>query len=119
MSTFPVLRTGAVIQFPATRATQFATDVVQFIDGSEQRFRGYAQSYHRWIINCDSLDETELNDIRTFVQGMNGAVGVFSFTDPWDSTVYPKCSIEGDMLVELLAEPMQGRTSIVIRENKT
>ena len=119
MSTFPVLTTGAVIQFPATRATQFATDVVQFIDGSEQRFRAYAQSYHRWIINCDALDETELNNIRTFVQGVNGAVGVFSFIDPWDSTVYPKCSIEGDVLVELLVEPMQGQTSIVIRENKT
>jgi hypothetical protein len=119
MSTFPVLRTGAVIQFPATRTMQFATDVVQFIDGAEQRFRAYAQSYHRWVINCDALDETELNNIRNFVQGMNGAVGVFSFTDPWDSAVYQKCSIEGDVLVEMLAEPMQGRTSIVIRENKT
>lgn len=119
MSIFPILKTGAIIQFPAIRTTQCATDVVQFIDGTEQRFRAYAQSYHRWIINCDSLDETEINNIRNFVQSMNGAVGVFSFTDPWDSTVYPKCSIEGDALVELLADPMQGRTTVVIRENKT
>jgi hypothetical protein len=34
MSAFPALKTGAVLQYPAQRAVQFSTDVVQFIDGS-------------------------------------------------------------------------------------
>ena len=111
------LKTGAVIQFPASRSFQLATDIVRFIDGTEQRFRAYAQSYRRWRINCDALDETELHNIRSFVQDMNGAAGVFAFTDPWDNTVYPKCSIEGDVFAEVLAGPMQGNTSLTIREN--
>lgn len=118
MSTFPTLKTGAVVQYPASRNTQLATDIVKFIDGSEQRFRGYAQCYRRWLINCDALDETELHNIRTFVQEMNGAAGVFAFTDPWDTTVYEKCSIEGDVFTEALVGPMQGSTTIIIRENK-
>jgi hypothetical protein len=119
MSTFPVLKTGAVIQVPASRAIQFLTDVVQFLDGSEQRFRSYAQPYHRWSVKFDALDETELQNIRAFVQQANGAAGLFSFTDPWDGTVYAKCSIEGDAVADSITGPMQSGTSLVIRENKT
>lgn len=36
---FPTLKTGATLQYPAQRATAFSTDVVRFVDGSEQRFR--------------------------------------------------------------------------------
>ena len=118
MSTFPVLKTGAVIQVPASRAIQFATDVVQFLDGSEQRYRSYAQPYHRWIVKFDFLDETELQNIRTFVQQVNGAAGLFSFADPWDGTIYAKCSIDSDAVIDTVAGPMQSGTSLIIRENK-
>lgn len=119
MDTFPRLRTGAVFQLPANRMLQFATEVIQFVDGSEQRFRKYAQPFHRWIVSFDALDETELQAIRLFVQQMNGAAGVFSFTDPWDGTIYAKCSLEGGGVSDSLAGPMQISTGLVIRENKT
>jgi len=119
MSTFPVLKTGAVIQVPTSRTMQFATDVVQFVDGSEQRFRSYAQPYHRWIVKFDALDEAELRNIRAFVQQVNGAAGLFSFTDPWDGTVYPTCTLEGDTTTDSLTGAMQGGTSLSIRENRT
>ena len=118
MGTFPVLKTGAVIQVPATRTIQFATDVVQFLDGREQRFRSYVQPYHRWSVKFDALDETELQNIRAFVQQVNGAAGSFSFTDPWDGTVYAACSIEG-AVADSVTGPMQSGTSLFIRENKT
>src|SRR5437660_674934 len=119
MSAFPILKTGAVIQVPASRTIQFATDVVQFIDGSEQRFRSYAQPYHRWSVKFDALDETELQNIRAFVQRVNGAAGLFSFKDPWDGTVYAKCSLEGDAVTDSVTSPMHTGTSLIIRENKT
>jgi hypothetical protein len=119
MSTFPVLKTGAVIQMPASRTIQFATDVVQFIDGSEQRFRSYAQAYHRWIVKFDLLDDAELRNIRAFVQQVNGAAGLFSFTDPWDGTVYATCSLEDDTITDSVTGPMQSAARLTIRENKT
>ena len=116
MSTFPVLKTGAVIQFQTSRMVQFMTDVVQFMDGAEQRFRDYPLPFRRWIVTFDALDEAELHNIRVFVQQMNGAVGLFSFTDPWDGTVYSKCSMEADAVAESLTGPTQNGTSLVIRE---
>jgi hypothetical protein len=116
MSTFPTLKTGAVIQYPAARVTQFSTGIVQFLDGEEQRYRDFAQPYHRWVVKLDGLDETELQAIRTFAQEMNGAVGVFSFTDPWDATVYPACSLEGAAWPDTVTGPLQSATTLTIRE---
>ena len=118
MSSFPVLKTGAVIQYPASRALEYATDVIQFIDGAEQRFRGFDQSYRSWTIRLDALDETELQRVRAFAQ-QNGATGLFSFTDPWDGTVYASCRIDGTGLEYLLNGPAQAATSVVIREFRT
>ena len=39
MSAFPKLKTGAVAQYPASRALSQATEVVRFLDGTEQRYR--------------------------------------------------------------------------------
>jgi hypothetical protein len=119
MSTFPVLKTGAVIQVPTSRTMQFATDVVQFMDGTEQRYCEYALPYHSWIVKFNALDDGELQNIRAFVQQMNGAAGLFSFTDPWDETVYPTCSLQGDTVTDSLTGPFQTGTSLSIRENRT
>ena len=119
MSTFPVLKTGAVLQVPTSRTFEFSTHVVNFVDGSEQRFRSYSQSYRRWIVKFDFLDDTELRNIREFVERQNGAAGVFSFTDPWDGTVYATCSIEGNTLTDGLAGPFECRSSLTIREHKS
>ena len=115
MSTFPVLKTGAVIQFPATRAQEFATDVIQFIDGTEQRFRNYAQPYRRWLIQLDALDETELQAARNF-SNETGTAGLFSFTDPWDSAVYPTCRIDGAGMSDVSNGPARAATSFIVRE---
>src|SRR5258708_565604 len=98
MSTFPILKTGAVMQYPAERNGQFSNQVIRFIDGSEQRFRDFAHPLHRWAIKLESIDETEMNQLREFFRIQNGAAGEFSFTDPWDSTVYPSCSLETDAM---------------------
>jgi phage-related protein len=94
MSNFPTLKTGATLQYPAQRATEFSTDVVRFIDGSEQRYRGYQAPLKRWIVQLDLLDETELHVLREFFRTESGAAESFSFTDPWDGTVYPNCSLD-------------------------
>lgn len=119
MNSFPALSTGAVLQYPADKTYSFSTQVVRFIDGSEQRFCDYPQVLHRWIVTLDLLNETEINGLREFFRIQNGAVGQFSFTDPWDNTVYANCSLETDSMVEVLEDEGRTRTRLVIRENRS
>lgn len=118
MSTFPVLKTGAVMQYPAERSSQYANQVVRFLDGSEQRFREFAQPLHRWVIRLDLLDESELNRLREFFRIQNGAAGTFGFTDPWDCASYANCSLETDTMIETLTGEGRGQTTLTVRENR-
>jgi len=118
MSTFPTLKTGAVLQYPAQKEVRFATEVVQFINGSEQRFRKYQASLHRWMIQLDLLDQSELQVLREFFRTQGGGADSFVFIDPWDGTSYADCSIEsGDLALQLVNE-MNGNTSLTVRENR-
>src|SRR5579864_5521225 len=109
MSAFPILKTGAVLQYPAQREVRFSTTVLRFIDGSEQRFRNYQTPLHRWTIRLDLLDESELHQLREFFRTQGGAAGSFAFTDPWDGTNYVNCNIEDDTMIETLLDESNGK----------
>ena len=93
---FPTLKTGAVMQYPAKRTLEFNTDTIRFLDGTEQRFRDNPSVLHQWTIQLDLLDESELAALDQFFISNQGRFGSFSFTDPWDGTVYPNCSMAQD-----------------------
>ena len=118
MSDFPVLKTGAVLQYPAQKSVRFSTQVVRFVDGSEQRFRDYQTPLRRWTVKMELLDESEMHLLREFFRMENGASGTFTFTDPWDGTKYQSCSFEQDTLTEELLDEMKGRLALTIRENR-
>jgi hypothetical protein len=119
MSQFPALRTGAVLQYPAARAIEYATGVLRFVDGKEQRSRSAAAPLRRWTISLHLVDEGELAALAAFFDEQQGEAGTFSFTDPWDGTVYPNCSIDQDELRTALEGPGSGRSQIVVRENRS
>jgi phage-related protein len=83
MSSFPVLSTGAVAQYPASRTFECATRVLVFVDGSEQRFRQTASPERRWTIRLEKLNDEEMAAIEAFLAGRQGSYGSFAFTDPW------------------------------------
>ena len=56
MSSFPTLKTGAVMQYPAIRESRRETTVLRFVDGAEQRYRDGGSAAHRWAIRLDQLD---------------------------------------------------------------
>ena len=72
--------------------------MVRFLDGSEQRFPAYGAQLRKWAIRLSLLDESELTNLEQFFESQGGRSGNFSFTDPWDGTVYPNCSFGGDSL---------------------
>src|SRR3981081_2023082 len=118
MSDFPTLKTGAVLQYPAQKAVRFSAVVLRFTDGAEQRFRDYQAPLRRWLIRLDLLDQTELHVLREFFRAQSGAAGTFTFTDPWDSTVYLHCSFENDEMTEELLDEVKGTTALTVQENR-
>ncbi len=118
MSDFPALKTGAVLQYPAQKGLGFCTDVLRFVDGSEQRFREYSTPLRRWMIRLDLLDDGELQLLREFFLTMSGAAGSFAFTDPRDGSKYADCSFEGETMDGALLDEGKARTGLTVRENR-
>ena len=117
MNTFPTLKTGAVMQYPAQRGVRFSTVALQFVDGSEQRCRSYQAPLHRWMIQLSLLDQTELHQLQEFFRSMAGRAEDFAFTDPWDGTNYASCSLGSDTLSAVLAGEWNAETSVTVLEN--
>jgi len=114
MATFPVLKTGAVAQYPLDRAVRFSTQAVRFMDGSQQRFRLYGAGLRRWTLKLDQLDEQELGAVIAFAEQQGSAV--FAFTDPVTGENAATCMISGQQFDATMSREMNGQTTVVIEE---
>jgi len=114
MATFPVLKTGAVAQYPLERGVRFSTQAVRFMDGSRQTFRLYGAGLRRWTVKLDLLDEEELGAVIAFVEQQTSAV--FAFTDPVTGVNVATCVISGEQIDATLNPEMSGQTTVVIEE---
>lgn len=118
MATFPKLKTGAVAQYPASRSFRFQNQILRFLDGADQRYRDSAGPLLSWEIRLDQLDETEMAGLQAFFLANQGSFVSFAFTDPWSAQVYQNCSLASDdMNITSLTE-MQGRTSLIVIQNR-
>jgi phage-related protein len=90
---YPVLKTGAVAQYPLQSTTRFNTTVLRYLDGSEQRFRAGGNALMAWEIWVQKLDEKELSDINAFHAALRGSAQTFTFADPWTGLSYSNCRI--------------------------
>ena len=79
MSTLPLLKTGAVTQYPAIMVQQFSTDIVVFLDGTEQRNRNWPLAQKRWLIDLSLLDDREVRKIEEFFIAESGRYASFAF----------------------------------------
>lgn len=119
MSDFPLLKTGAVTQYPSSRQLLFSTRVLTFADGGEQRFRQAAGAVRRWIIRLSDVTEDEFQSMKEFFRAQGGRLESFAFTDPWTGSEHADCSLESDALELDLRDEDRGRTTLIIRENRT
>jgi hypothetical protein len=119
MADFPSLKTGAVMQYPATKSLQYSTQVMRFLDGAEQSYRDFPGVLRRWVIRLDLLEEFELRVLEQFFISEQGRFGSFTFTDPRDGAQYPDCSLDEDAFELALLGEMRGQTRITVRENRS
>jgi hypothetical protein len=119
MATFPLLKSNAVMQYPATRDFRYANAVLRFVDGGQQCYRESKDALRRWQIRLDLLDEAETANLQAFFVSNQGRFGSFSFVDPWDDTEYADCSLEQDVFEFDLAGEMRARATVVVKENRS
>jgi Conserved hypothetical protein 2217 (DUF2460) len=118
MLTFPILKTGAVAQYPLIVTETFSNEVLQFMGGDEQRYRTSPGALRSWTVQFDLLDESELSGIEAFFSAASGSATSFDFTDPADSVVYSNCYIDSDDLADVFNGDLRAGTVLVIREGR-
>ena len=118
MANFPLLTTGVVTQYPSGRRFTYATYIIRFLDGTEQRFRELKQPVRRWLIRMHQLSSTEMAAVEAFFEQMQGQFGSFTFTDPWDDTEYPDCSFDLEVFSTEATDENRFKSHLVIRSNK-
>jgi phage-related protein len=118
MSEFPRLQTGAVTQYPARKQTRYSTSVLEFVDGSEQRFAEMGGVLRRWIVDLAQLEEEELYRLEDHFITEQGDYGSFSFTDPWDGAEYGECSLENPEVLFEFLDFNRATTHLIVRENR-
>jgi hypothetical protein len=114
---FPHLSTGAVTQYPSLGSARFATEVLRFLDGSEQRWPQAGGVSRAWTLHLSRINDEELAAIEEFFAAQQGRFGSFSFRDPFDGTVYPDCRFDADSLRSVLFDEDSAQTTLVIRTN--
>ena len=119
MLSFPQLKSGAIMQYPASRSQEYATNIVQFLDGSEQRFRIRRAAGQRWMIRLELLDDSELDTLERFVVSVQGTTGKFEFLDPFDNRRHASCSLEAGSLKTVWSGFGRGETVLIITQRET
>ena len=119
MSQFPELRSGAVVQYPATKTLRYSTEKLHFLDGAEQRYRQQEIALRRWLVRLDMLTEDELERLEEFFIEQEGSSGSFAFHDEWEGMDYPDCSFETDDAIQEYQGYLRGSAAIWIRQNRS
>lgn len=98
----PTVRSGAQCLYPVTRTNRFATRVVQFQNGTEQRWKQRAP-LHEWQLQYTGIKAADVVLLQTFWDAIKG-----QFDSTWEFTF-------GATTYQYLAAL---EDSLVIRENR-
>ncbi|MDQ2843307.1 MAG: hypothetical protein M3Y72_20170 [Acidobacteriota bacterium] len=91
MTTFPLLSTGAVTQYPLEVVSAQASQVIRFLDGTDQRYPTQGRMLRQWHIKLDLLNEQETQSLESFFAGQLGDYSTFIFTDPYSGAGVLNC----------------------------
>jgi hypothetical protein len=98
MNTFPTISSNAVTQYPAAVQYSQGVQVIEFLDGSDQRYLLQPQMLRLWRINLTQLNEDEIQQIESFFAGQEGTYSSFIFPDPFTGTNVNNCRFAASSL---------------------
>jgi hypothetical protein len=116
MTTFPVLSTGAVAQYPLSRGTSYHVDTVRFMDGSRQQCLVLGKRLRRWLISLSQLNELELASLEQFFDNVQGNAQLFTFVDPLSGESVPNCRLGNSSMLTQYNAMGSGSAAIWIEE---
>lgn len=116
MTTFPVLSTGVVAQYPTPLTSGQAVQVIRFIDGGDQRFLTQGGLLRQWEIRLELLRDTEMAQLEGFFAEMAGAYGLFNFPDPFSGSLVPNCRLAADGMESVTSSVNVGATFLWVIE---
>ncbi|SRR5579884_5590 len=93
MNTFPTITSNAVTQYPAAIQYSQGVQVIEYLDGADQRYLLQPRMLRLWRINLAQLNEDEVQQIETFFAGQQGTYSPFAFPDPFTGTVVGNCRL--------------------------
>ena len=91
MSIFPPISSGAVTQYPATVQYSQSAQVIEYLDGSQQRYLLQPRMFRAWRINLTQLSEDEIQNVETFFAAQLGTYSTFTFPDPFTGKNVQNC----------------------------
>jgi len=115
---FPALKSGAITQYPSAVHLKHATEVLRYVDGSEQRWREQGATARSWQIHLGMIGEQEIAAVEEFFAARQGGFGQFAFTDPWDGVTHQNCSFDEDTLRADFFGDDWASSTLLIRTNK-
>lgn len=99
MNTFPAITSAAVTQYPAVIQYSQGVQVIEFLDGLEQRFLLQSRAFRLWRINLTLLNEDEVQQIENFFADQQGVYSAFTFPDPFSCTNIENCRFASPTLL--------------------
>lgn len=116
MASFPILSTGAPLQYPFVQRRRYVTQVVQFLDGSEQRFKMRLRAELQWQMKYSLLAETETRPQEDFVRELRGSGTAFSFPDPYSGVNESSCRLTNSNHMEIHEDNNHASTTVSVTQ---
>lgn len=118
MPRFPLLETGAVMQYPAPVTNGQAAQVMRFLDGSDQRYLTQQRQLRQWEIRLDLLSDQEVQELEAFFSAQSGDYEAFTFPDPFSGADVANCRFGSpQMQTEYVANGVHSISIWVIETN--
>jgi hypothetical protein len=116
MANFPLLSSGAVAQYPTSLVVGRQAHVIQFVDGSDQRFAARGIRLRSWQIKLSLLNETEIAALEAFFEEQGGEYQTFTFPDPISLASVPNCVVGSPTFITNYLSVDIGSTSFWVLE---
>lgn len=116
MANFPALKTGVVGMYPATLGLTFKTDVVQFVNDTEQRWATW-QGVSEFELVFTDIDGYDLSLLVEFFNSVKGQFDA-TWTLPINGQTYNNCSFLQDDFTYTEAKPERYSVTLKCRQEK-